>query len=126
MSNMGDLVKNPNNAEDFLKFILYNSEMFLHVVTTQLSSFVENSFLKTLFDKSSQAMDKAQLLVDTFGDVYGDIGDDTESECPSDNDELFTSTSLSNVKTMYLKHFQYCQMWKLELRTGQPNSGNLI
>ncbi|PKY55605.1 hypothetical protein RhiirA4_475182 [Rhizophagus irregularis] len=33
-----------------------------------VSSFVENGFLKTLFDKSPQAMDKAQLLVDTFGE----------------------------------------------------------
>ncbi|PKY21250.1 hypothetical protein RhiirB3_434783 [Rhizophagus irregularis] len=30
----------------------------------ELNSFVENGFLKTLFDKSPQAMDKAQLLVE--------------------------------------------------------------
>ncbi|PKY61523.1 hypothetical protein RhiirA4_522631, partial [Rhizophagus irregularis] len=138
-----DSVRNPNNAEDFLKFISYNGDMFLHGVIAQLSSFVENGFLKTLFDKSLQAMDKAQLLVETFGEcanpnnftlqakatniqpttlslifsiallassrawdnfstraytLYGDMGDDTESECPSADDELFTSTSSSNTK----------------------------
>ncbi|PKC57904.1 hypothetical protein RhiirA1_401046 [Rhizophagus irregularis] len=45
--------------------------MFLHGVIAQLSSFVENGFLKTLFDKSPQAMDKAQLLVETFGEWPG-------------------------------------------------------
>ena len=68
MSNMEDLVRNPNSAEDFMKFLSYNSEMFLHRVTLQLATFVENGFLKTLFDKSPQAMDKAQLLVETFGE----------------------------------------------------------
>ncbi|PKY47299.1 hypothetical protein RhiirA4_462432 [Rhizophagus irregularis] len=90
MSNMGDLVRNPNNAKDFLRFISFNGDMFLHRVTAQLGSFVENG----LFEKSPQAMDKAQLLVETFGDtlhlwdnfatraytLYGDMGDDTESE----------------------------------------------
>ncbi|PKY53870.1 hypothetical protein RhiirA4_472318, partial [Rhizophagus irregularis] len=144
MSDIGDLVRNPNNAEDFLKFISYNGLQYIHEVTAQLSSFVENGFLKTLFDKSSQAMNKAQLLVETFGEsanpnnfaiqaketniqpttlslifsialyasfrswdnfathayqVYGDMGDDTESECPSVNDELFVSTSSSNLKS---------------------------
>ncbi|PKY60470.1 hypothetical protein RhiirA4_484203 [Rhizophagus irregularis] len=55
MSNMGDLVRNPNNAEDFLRFISNNGDFFLHGVTAQLGSFVENGFLKTLFDKSPQA-----------------------------------------------------------------------
>ncbi|PKB95405.1 hypothetical protein RhiirA5_436781 [Rhizophagus irregularis] len=81
MSNMGDSVRNPNNAEDFLKFI---------------------SII------SPQVMDKAQLLVDTFGEcanlnnfasqVYGDMGDDTDLEYPSEDDELFTSTSSLNTK----------------------------
>ncbi|CAB4429761.1 unnamed protein product [Rhizophagus irregularis] len=64
MSNMGDLVRNPNNAKDFLRFISFNGDMFLHRVTAQLGSFVENG----LFEKSPQAMDKAQLLVETFGE----------------------------------------------------------
>ncbi|CAB5365274.1 unnamed protein product [Rhizophagus irregularis] len=60
MSDIGVLGRiNPNNAEDFLKFVLYNGNMFLHGVTAQFSSFVENGFLKTLFDKSPQAIDKA-------------------------------------------------------------------
>ncbi|CAB4437128.1 unnamed protein product [Rhizophagus irregularis] len=144
MSNMGDLVRNPNSAEDFLKFIGYETGSFLQEVTTQLGSFIENGFLKNLFDKGPQATDKAQLLVDMFGEcanpnnfseqakatniqpttlalifsialytssrswdyfaarayrVYGDMGDDTESECPSESDELFASTSSSNVNT---------------------------
>ncbi|PKY50773.1 hypothetical protein RhiirA4_467419 [Rhizophagus irregularis] len=144
MSNMGDSVRNPNNAEDFLKFISYNGDMFLHRVIAQFSSFVENGFLKTLFDKNPQAMDKAQLLVKTFGEcanpknfkfqakatkiqptilslifsialyslsrswdnfatcaytLYGDMRDDTESECPSVDNELFASISSSNTKT---------------------------
>ncbi|CAB4417213.1 unnamed protein product [Rhizophagus irregularis] len=143
MSNMGDLVRNPNNAEDFLQFISYNEAVHLQEVTTLLGSFVENGFLKRLFDKGPQAMDKVQLLVDTFGKcanlnnfmeqakvtniqpttlsllftiavyvssrswdsfatrayhLYGDMGDDTESECPSVDDELFAFTSSSNVK----------------------------
>ncbi|PKC65558.1 hypothetical protein RhiirA1_460880 [Rhizophagus irregularis] len=118
MLDIGDLDRiNPNNAEDFLKFISYNRDMFLHRVTAQLGSFVENGFLKTLFDKSSQAMDKAQLLVKMFGKslyalsrswdnfatcaytLYGDMDEDTELECPSINNDLFTSTSSSNTKT---------------------------
>ncbi|PKC01280.1 hypothetical protein RhiirA5_426965 [Rhizophagus irregularis] len=118
MLDIGDLGRiNPNNAEDFLKFISYNRDMFLHRVTAQLGSFVENGFLKTLFDKSSQAMDKAQLLVKMFGKslyalsrswdnfatcaytLYGDMDEDTELECPSINNDLFTSTSSSNTKT---------------------------
>uniref|UniRef100_U9TFV2 Uncharacterized protein n=1 Tax=Rhizophagus irregularis (strain DAOM 181602 / DAOM 197198 / MUCL 43194) TaxID=747089 RepID=U9TFV2_RHIID len=35
----------------------------------QLGSFVKNGFLKTLFDKSPQAINKAQLLVEMFGDT---------------------------------------------------------
>ncbi|POG57747.1 hypothetical protein GLOIN_2v1824252 [Rhizophagus irregularis DAOM 181602=DAOM 197198] len=121
MSNIRDLVRNKNCAEDFLKFISYNGYQYLHEVTAELSLFVENGFLKTLFDKSPQAMDKAQLLVETFGEsanpnnfsiqaqwdkfatcaytLYGDMGDDTELEYLSADDELFTSTSSSNMKT---------------------------
>ncbi|PKC00938.1 hypothetical protein RhiirA5_427493 [Rhizophagus irregularis] len=99
---------------------------------TSLGQFVENGFLKTLFDKNpQQLMDKAQLLVDMFGESanpnnftlqvaatniqpsnfslifsialyassrswdyfatraytrFGDMGD-SESECPSANDD---------------------------------------
>ncbi|GET65115.1 hypothetical protein GLOIN_2v1842417 [Rhizophagus irregularis DAOM 181602=DAOM 197198] len=43
MSNIGDLGRiNPNNAEDFLKFILYNGYQYLHEVTAELGLFVEN------------------------------------------------------------------------------------
>ncbi|PKY62507.1 hypothetical protein RhiirA4_432580, partial [Rhizophagus irregularis] len=144
MPKMGDIVRNKNSSDDFLEFISYNEAIHLQEVTTLLGSFVENGFLKQLFDKGPQAMDKAQLLVDTFGEcanpnnfteqakatniqpttlsllftiavyvssrswdsfaarayrLYGDMGDDTESEGPSVDDELFTSTSSSNVNT---------------------------
>ncbi|PKC53082.1 hypothetical protein RhiirA1_480068 [Rhizophagus irregularis] len=108
-----------------------------------LGQFVENGFLKTLFDKNpQQPVDKAQLLVDMFGESanlnnfaqqavvmniqpttlsllfsialyasfrswnnfatraytrFGDMGD-SESECPSTDDE-FGSTFLSIPKT---------------------------
>ncbi|PKY53229.1 hypothetical protein RhiirA4_471325 [Rhizophagus irregularis] len=104
MSDMEDLVRNPNNAEDFLKFISYNGYQYLYEMTAQLSLFVENSFLKNLFDKGSQAMDKVQLLVvGCFATraytLYGDMNDNTELEYPSADDELFASTSSSNTKT---------------------------
>ncbi|PKY57927.1 hypothetical protein RhiirA4_511239 [Rhizophagus irregularis] len=145
MSNMGDMSRiNPNKPEGFLRFISENRDHFLFENTEFLGSFIENGFLKQIYDKSPQAMDKAQLLVDMFGEcanpknfseqskatniqpttlslifsiaiyissmswdnfatrayqVYGDMGDDTESEGPSDNDELFTSTSSSYSKT---------------------------
>ncbi|CAB4417821.1 unnamed protein product [Rhizophagus irregularis] len=126
MSNMGDSVGN-TFEEDFLK----------------LGQFVENGFLKKLFDKNPpEPVDKAQLLVDMFGESanpnnftqqaaatniqpttlsllfsialyassrswdcfatraytkFGDMGD-SESECPSAEDE-FGSTFLSTPKT---------------------------
>ncbi|CAB4439622.1 unnamed protein product [Rhizophagus irregularis] len=145
MSNMGDMSRiNPNKPEGFLRFISENRDHFLFENTEFLGSFIENGFLKQIYDKSPQAMDKAQLLVNMFGEcanpknfseqskatniqpttlslifsiaiyissmswdnfatrayqVYGDMGDNTESEGPSDNDELFTSTSSSYSKT---------------------------
>ncbi|CAB4410476.1 unnamed protein product [Rhizophagus irregularis] len=74
MSNMGDLVRNPNNAEDFLQFI--SSTGYGQSSTSSRNSFAARAY-----------------------HLYGDMGDDTESECPSVDDELFTSTSSSNVKT---------------------------
>ncbi|PKY42839.1 hypothetical protein RhiirA4_456717 [Rhizophagus irregularis] len=53
MSNMGDLGRiNVNNAEDFLAFISHNEAIYSQEVTTLLGSFVENGFLKNLFDKA--------------------------------------------------------------------------
>ncbi|GBC41887.2 hypothetical protein GLOIN_2v1820645 [Rhizophagus irregularis DAOM 181602=DAOM 197198] len=131
MSNMGDSV-GTLSEEDFLKFISAEEELFLSYTTFQLGQFVENGFLKTLFDKNpQQLMDKVQLLVDMFGESanpnnftlqvaatniqpsnfslifsialyassrswdyfatraytrFGDMGD-SESECPSANDD---------------------------------------
>ncbi|CAB4439623.1 unnamed protein product [Rhizophagus irregularis] len=112
MSNMGDIIRNPNSAEDFLKFVSYNGDMFLYGVTAQLSSFVENGFLKTLFDKGPQAMDKAQLLVEMFGECANMNNFTIQAKATnialyassrigmsSTDDELFVSTSSSNVKT---------------------------
>ncbi|EXX69561.1 hypothetical protein GLOIN_2v1820645 [Rhizophagus irregularis DAOM 181602=DAOM 197198] len=67
MLNMGDFVG--TLEEDFLKFISVEGESFLSYTTFQLGQFVENGFLKTLFDKNpQQSIDKAQLLVDMFGE----------------------------------------------------------
>ncbi|PKY36126.1 hypothetical protein RhiirB3_507153 [Rhizophagus irregularis] len=64
---MGDFVG--TLEEDFLKFISVEGESFLSYTTFQLGQFVENGFLKTLFDKNPQQLiDKAQLLVDMFGE----------------------------------------------------------
>ncbi|PKY30453.1 hypothetical protein RhiirB3_447547 [Rhizophagus irregularis] len=68
MSNMGDSVRT-YSEEDFLQFISEEGESFLSYTTFQLGQFVENGFLKTLFDKNpQQPVDKAQLLVDMFGE----------------------------------------------------------
>ncbi|PKY39094.1 hypothetical protein RhiirA4_452232 [Rhizophagus irregularis] len=158
MSDMGDSVRN-TFEEDFLKFVSEEGESFLSYTTFQLGQFVENGFLKNLFDKNpQQPVDKAQLLVDMFGESanpnnftqqaaatniqpttlsqifsialyassrswdyfatraytkFGDMGD-SESECPSANDE-FGSTYISMPKTTpkpVLATPQYCQMWK--------------
>ena len=114
MPKMGDIVRNKNSSDDFLEFISYNEAIHLQEVTTLLGSFVENGFLKQLFDKGPQAMDKAQLLVDMFGDCANptnfseqskatnispnDMGDFTDSEA-SDNDDLFDTTSPSYSKS---------------------------
>ncbi|PKY58760.1 hypothetical protein RhiirA4_480935, partial [Rhizophagus irregularis] len=66
MSNMGDSVGN-TFEEDFLKFVSEEGEAFLSCMTFQLGQFVENGFLKKLFDKSPLAMDKATLLIEMFG-----------------------------------------------------------
>ncbi|CAB4417791.1 unnamed protein product [Rhizophagus irregularis] len=67
MSNMGDSV-GTLPEEDFLKFISAEGESFLYYTTFQLGQFVENGFLKNLFDKNPPTpVDKAQLLVDMFG-----------------------------------------------------------
>uniref|UniRef100_U9T9J7 Uncharacterized protein n=1 Tax=Rhizophagus irregularis (strain DAOM 181602 / DAOM 197198 / MUCL 43194) TaxID=747089 RepID=U9T9J7_RHIID len=68
MSNMGDSVENIS-VDDFLEFVSAEGETFLSYTTFQLGQFVENGFLKTLFDKNPQRpVDKAQLLVDMFGE----------------------------------------------------------
>ncbi|PKY59558.1 hypothetical protein RhiirA4_482388 [Rhizophagus irregularis] len=67
MLNMGDSV-GTQPEEDFLKFVSAEGESFLFYTTFQLGQFVENGFLKTLFDKNpKQPVDKAQLLIDMFG-----------------------------------------------------------
>ncbi|CAB4421402.1 unnamed protein product [Rhizophagus irregularis] len=106
MSNIEDSV-GTTFEEDFLKFISDNGDLFLQDIAIQLGQFVENGFLKKLFDKGSQTMDKAALLVSMFGESwdnfttcaysqYGDMGD-SESECPFANDD-YPSTSLLTLK----------------------------
>ncbi|PKC56870.1 hypothetical protein RhiirA1_499763 [Rhizophagus irregularis] len=84
MLNIGDLVRNPNNAEDFLKFISYNGYQYLHEVTAELGSFVENGFLKTLFDKSPQHKLKAQ---NTLNKKSGNTGHSSNCNQPKKKDK---------------------------------------
>ncbi|PKB99210.1 hypothetical protein RhiirA5_383365 [Rhizophagus irregularis] len=68
MSNIGDSVENIS-VDDFLEFVSAEGDMFLSYTTFQLGQFVENGFLKKLFNKNpQQPVDKAQLLIDTFGE----------------------------------------------------------
>ncbi|PKC56718.1 hypothetical protein RhiirA1_401925 [Rhizophagus irregularis] len=54
---------------EYLKNLIQKKIKFnRNSVIAELGLFVENGFLKALFDKSPQAMDKAQLLVETFGE----------------------------------------------------------
>ncbi|CAB4429754.1 unnamed protein product [Rhizophagus irregularis] len=93
MSNMEDSV-GTLPEEDFLKFISAEGDSFLSYTIFQLGQFVENGFLKKLFDKNSQQpVDKAQLLVDIFGDMG-----DSESECPSAEDEFGSMYILPDVE----------------------------
>ncbi|EXX74952.1 hypothetical protein GLOIN_2v1820645 [Rhizophagus irregularis DAOM 181602=DAOM 197198] len=65
---MGDSVENIS-VDNFLEFVSAEGDTFLSYTTFQLGQFVENGFLKTLFDKNlQQPVDKAQLLVDMFGE----------------------------------------------------------
>ncbi|CAB4436083.1 unnamed protein product [Rhizophagus irregularis] len=109
MSNMGDSVRNKNNAEDFLEFVSFNEAIHLQEVTTLLGSFVENGFLKKLFDKGPQAMDKAQLLVEMFGECANPNNFTEQAKAtniqPTTLSLLFTiavyvSSSSSNTKTI--------------------------
>jgi hypothetical protein len=55
--------------EQAVEFISEYSIIFYQNIT-HLSSFIENGFLKDLFDKNpSKTMDKAQLLIEIFGDA---------------------------------------------------------
>ncbi|PKC55284.1 hypothetical protein RhiirA1_475896 [Rhizophagus irregularis] len=76
MSNMGDSVENIS-VDDFLEFISEEGKTFLSYTTFQPGQFVENGFLKTLFDKNpQQPVDKAQLLVDMFGESNQEADDE--------------------------------------------------
>uniref|UniRef100_U9T688 Uncharacterized protein n=1 Tax=Rhizophagus irregularis (strain DAOM 181602 / DAOM 197198 / MUCL 43194) TaxID=747089 RepID=U9T688_RHIID len=74
--------------------------MFLHEVIIQLNSFVENGFLKTLFDKSPQIIDKIQLLVETFGECANPNNFSIQNRNVPPDDKLFASISSSNTKTI--------------------------
>ncbi|PKY28315.1 hypothetical protein RhiirB3_444412 [Rhizophagus irregularis] len=99
MSDIGDLIRNKNNTEDFLKFISYNGYQYLHEVTAELSigdEYTTSLIFSIVLYASSKSWDKFATRAYT---LYSDMGDDTESECPSADEELFTSTSSSNTIT---------------------------
>ncbi|GBC21168.2 hypothetical protein GLOIN_2v1791351 [Rhizophagus irregularis DAOM 181602=DAOM 197198] len=55
--------------EEALDFISKFNEQYFHTVTYHLSSFVQDGFLKDLFEKNlSVSKDKVQILIERFGD----------------------------------------------------------
>ncbi|CAB4423744.1 unnamed protein product [Rhizophagus irregularis] len=86
MSDMGDSSRiNPNRPEGFLRFISENRDHFLFESSTYLAVSVSSRSWDNFATRAYQ--------------VYGDMGDDTESEGSSANDKMFTPTSSSYSKT---------------------------
>ncbi|GET54756.1 hypothetical protein RhiirA5_433549 [Rhizophagus irregularis] len=53
-----------------LEFVSEFSVVYFHTITLHIGLFIENGFLKNLFEKNpSVAKDKAQLLIEMFGDA---------------------------------------------------------
>ncbi|GET51028.1 hypothetical protein GLOIN_2v1846618 [Rhizophagus irregularis DAOM 181602=DAOM 197198] len=62
-----DKSRTPN--EEALDFVSLFNEQYFNTVTYHLSSFVQDGFLKDLFEKNpSVPKDKAQILIERFGD----------------------------------------------------------
>ncbi|EXX66845.1 hypothetical protein GLOIN_2v1791351 [Rhizophagus irregularis DAOM 181602=DAOM 197198] len=62
-----DKSRTPNEAA--LDFISKFNETYFHFITYHLSSFVQDSFLKDLFEKNpSVPKDKAKILIERFGE----------------------------------------------------------
>ncbi|EXX66795.1 hypothetical protein RhiirA5_431440 [Rhizophagus irregularis] len=56
--------------EQTLEFVSEYNFMFYKNVTQHLDSFIQDGFLKNLFEKNtSKSVDKAQLLIEKFGDA---------------------------------------------------------
>ncbi|PKC60193.1 hypothetical protein RhiirA1_445058 [Rhizophagus irregularis] len=69
---------------------------------------------------SSKSWDKFATRAYT---LYSDMGDDTESECPSADEELFTSTSSSNtITTPNLAHVTDDKQVKNQSTTANPGA----
>ncbi|PKY41182.1 hypothetical protein RhiirA4_454710 [Rhizophagus irregularis] len=53
-----------------IEFVSEFSAVYFHTITLHLGSFVEDGFLKALYDKSpSRTTDNNQLLIERFGDA---------------------------------------------------------
>ncbi|PKY60199.1 hypothetical protein RhiirA4_483638, partial [Rhizophagus irregularis] len=64
------LDKSRKQFEETLAFVAEYNELFHINVTHHLSSFIQNGFLKNLFDKNpSKPVDNTQLLISKFGEA---------------------------------------------------------
>ena len=64
-----------------IEFVSEYDVFFFNTLTQNLGSFVEDGFLKTLFDKTpSKPVDKAQLLIDRFGEAANPANFTTQAQ----------------------------------------------
>ncbi|PKY63000.1 hypothetical protein RhiirA4_490627, partial [Rhizophagus irregularis] len=62
--------KSRKQIELTLDFISSYNEIFYQDITTHLGSFIQDGFLKNLFNKdTSTSVDKTQMLIEKFGDA---------------------------------------------------------
>ncbi|PKY59972.1 hypothetical protein RhiirA4_483165 [Rhizophagus irregularis] len=90
--------KSRTQFEPAIEFVSNFNDTFYQTISHNLGTFIEDGFLKDLFEKNlSTAVDKAQLLIEStfcfvqvMGKFYGDVGDDDEDdEDDSSDDEQF-------------------------------------
>ncbi|EXX59766.1 hypothetical protein GLOIN_2v1846618 [Rhizophagus irregularis DAOM 181602=DAOM 197198] len=74
-----DKSRTPN--EEALDFVSKFNEIYFQTITHHLSSFVQDSFLKDLFDKNPSVLkDKAQILIERFGDSANSVNFTTQAQ----------------------------------------------
>ncbi|PKC62202.1 hypothetical protein RhiirA1_465486 [Rhizophagus irregularis] len=65
-----NLYKSRKQFEQILEYVSGYNELFHYNVTELLGSFIQDGFLKDLFNKNpSQPVDKGQLLIRKFGEA---------------------------------------------------------